>query len=377
VSAAEALANKYPKDDALQVNAANAEMIAAEKGMPGSAAADDPHLAKAQARLETVLNRNSEYTPAIHFYLHLTEWQGRPAASLNYANKLAALAPEAGHMLHMSSHIDYHTGNYEAAARANMSTVSADMSYVERMQPPGGMEAIPMHQHNLLYGLVAALISGDKDLGLKFANEMQRSSPPESLAFAESYFALGRLLPADDVPLLKAPDFPLANAFYHFALGEAMIRRGDSVAAAREVVAIQSVETTGSFGKIDPKIVAMVTVAREMLEGRVAMLRKDYAQAVKSYAAVFEEERDGYCDPPIWPWPPRRSLAEALLLQRHMGEARKEIEATLQALPDDPVSLHVLAEITAQLHDPESARIMEHAVKAWCGSSDLLKPEMI
>ena len=94
--ATESLAAMFPRDDSLQVSAANAEMIAAENGRPGSASRTDPHLLKAQVHLETVLSRNDTYTPAIHLYLHLTEWQGRPAASRKYADRLATLAPDSG-----------------------------------------------------------------------------------------------------------------------------------------------------------------------------------------------------------------------------------------------------------------------------------------
>jgi tetratricopeptide (TPR) repeat protein len=377
--ATDALAERFPNDDALQVSAANAQMIAAENGMPGSASATDPHLARAQVRLETVLRRNSTYTPAIHLYLHLTEWQGRSAASLPYAQRLAALAPKSGHLLHMASHIDYHTGNYEAAAQANMAAVAADIEYVEKMQPPGGMNALPMHQHNLLFGLVASLISGDKDLALKFANEMQRSSPPESLAFAESYFAFGRFAPTPDVLNLKAPTASLASAFYHFARGEALIRDNDSHGALQEAEIIENIKKTGSFEHTDPKVVSMLTVALHMLSGRAAMVRKDYATAVKEYsfASSFEAEHDGYRDPQIWPWPPRRSLAEALLLQGNPLGARKEIETTLQAVPDDPISGTVLGAIEEKMRDHPSSSTPEHAGKVWLGPTDSLKPAMI
>ena len=377
--ATDALADRFPNDDALQVSAANAQMIAAENGSPGSASATDPHLAKAQVRLETVLLRNSTYTPAIHLYLHLTEWQRRPAASLPYAHRLAALAPESGHMLHMASHIDYHTGDYEAAAQANMAAVAADIDYVEKMQPPGGMDALPMHQHNLLFGLVASLISGDKDLALKFADEMQRSSPPESLAFAESYFAFGRFAPTLDVLALKEPTASLASAFYHFARGEALVRDNNSHGALQEAAIIENIQKTGSFEHTDPTIVSMLTVAFHMLNGRAAMVRKDYATAVKEYnfAASFEAEHDGYRDPQIWPWPPRRSLAEALLLQGNPLGARKEIETTLQAVPDDPISGTVLGAIEDQMQDHPSTSAPEHAGKVWLGPTDSLKPAMI
>jgi hypothetical protein len=120
----------------------------------------------------------------------------------------------------------------------------------------------------------------------------------------------------------------------------------------------------------------MLTVASHMLNGRAAMVRKDYATAVKEYsiAASFEAEHDGYRDPP---WPPSRSLAEALLLQGNLLGAQKEIETTLQAVPDDPVSGTVFGMIKDQMQNHPSTSIPEHTGKGWLGPADSLKPAMI
>jgi tetratricopeptide (TPR) repeat protein len=377
--AAAKLAAKYPDDDALQVNAANAAMIEAENGRPGRATADNPKLAEAEKLLNTVLQRSPDYTPTIHFYLHLTEWQGHPEASKEYASRLASLASSSGHMLHMASHIDFHTGQYEAAAMDNMRAAQADIDYVNRVQPPGGMESIPMHQHNLIYGLTASLLSGDERLSLKFARQLHDTAPKDGLWFAEPYLAFGRFLPAEEIFKMPAPKAALPSAFYHFALGEAYVRLNNSDAALKEAASINTIQKGAKFGSIDPRVVGMLTVVSRMLEGQAAMVRKDYSEAAALYeeAAKYAEENDPYQDPPVWPWPPRRSLAEALLLQGKLEAARQAVEGALKERPNDPTSLHVLATIDRETGNPDAAEIEEQSLKAWHGSLPQVQPAMI
>src|SRR5579864_849738 len=53
------------------------------------------------ATLESVIRRDPNHLGAIHYYIHATEASPSPQRALAYANKLAALAPNAGHIVHM------------------------------------------------------------------------------------------------------------------------------------------------------------------------------------------------------------------------------------------------------------------------------------
>lgn len=96
--AMEAIAVAHPDSDELLTLAADAWMIPAALGERGDT------LPRAVALLETVLKRNPDFTPAIHFYIHATEMSGFPARAERYADRLAALAPAASHLIHMPSH---------------------------------------------------------------------------------------------------------------------------------------------------------------------------------------------------------------------------------------------------------------------------------
>src|SRR4029077_10271803 len=65
--------------------------------------------------LESVLKRDPNHLGAVHYYIHSVEASNSPERALAGANRLAALAPGAGHIVHMPAHIYIRTGDYEAA----------------------------------------------------------------------------------------------------------------------------------------------------------------------------------------------------------------------------------------------------------------------
>ena len=57
------------------------------------------------ATLESVMKRDPDHLGAIHYYIHAVEASATPERALAPANRLAALAPAAGHIVHMPAHI--------------------------------------------------------------------------------------------------------------------------------------------------------------------------------------------------------------------------------------------------------------------------------
>src|SRR5689334_22289814 len=57
------------------------------------------------ATLESVLKRDPNHLGAIHYYIHSVEASPNPDRALAGANKLASLAPAAGHIVHMPAHV--------------------------------------------------------------------------------------------------------------------------------------------------------------------------------------------------------------------------------------------------------------------------------
>ena len=376
--AADALADRFAADDALQVAAADGHMIAGEsrRGGPGADGA------AARARLERVLARSPDFTPAMHLYIHLSEWQGQPVRAERYADRLGALAPAAGHLVHMPSHIYYRVGRFEDATTANVRAAAADRAYVAAAHPPGGVPALALHAHNLSFGLAAALMSGDAAAGLDLARRMQAQYPADSFVSIRAYLGLGRYLPADQVLALPPPAPAAARAYLRYARGEARTRQGDAAgvrAEAQAIGALQAQAGSNGLAKAPGDARAMIEVARLTLLGRASMLQHDWRAAADAYrrAARLREARDPGRDPPTWGWPPRRSLAAALLAAGDAKDAAREAKATLADWPGDGATLRVLGQAQAALHDPAAPQTLAAAARDWRGPAALLAPAML
>src|ERR1700686_3664918 len=69
------------------------------------------------ATLESVIRREPNHLGAVHYYIHAVEASSSPERALAGANRLAQLAPAAGHIVHMPAHIYIRTGDYEEIGR--------------------------------------------------------------------------------------------------------------------------------------------------------------------------------------------------------------------------------------------------------------------
>src|SRR5581483_10546388 len=81
--------------------------------------------------LESVIRREPNHMGAVHYYIHAVEASPSPERALAGANRLAALAPAAGHLVHMPAHVYIRTGDYEAAVKTTEKAAEADQAYIK------------------------------------------------------------------------------------------------------------------------------------------------------------------------------------------------------------------------------------------------------
>ncbi|WP_084579939.1 hypothetical protein [Sphingomonas azotifigens] len=372
--AMEALAKTYPDDDAIATIAADASLVASGENAVLAA--------RPVALLETVLKRSPDYAPAIHFYIHATEIAGYPKRAEPYADRLGSIAPAASHLVHMPSHTFYWVGRYEDAAVANLRAVELGFANARRLNlaEPDGVWTLAYHAHNVQFGIGGALMAGDGVRGLAIARPLvamgtraKKLDPFKQAVLGQGYIALARFAPLDEALAIPAPpqDATLAQAFWHYARGEAYARAGRRAELEAETRALP--------GKIKPdglegSATAAVRLARLVLEGRAAMLdnRPDRAAKAFAKAAAMEEAKPlaEWTDPPLWWYPVRRDLAAALLAQGKTREAFAEIEGSLRHRPLDPVALATRGQIQAKLGNASAARRDRAAALArWQGTA--------
>jgi tetratricopeptide (TPR) repeat protein len=354
------LASRYPDDDEIAVIAADAWLMT----HADNAEEWKLNAGLAMPFLETVLKRNPGYTPAIHFYIHATEAAGVPALAEPYADRLAALAPRASHLVHMPSHTYYWVGRYEDAARANMRAVELGIDNAKRLglPPPDGVWGLPYHSHNVTFGLGGALEAGDSDIALKLGRPLvimsqakSAASPFSQMIAANGYYAMARFADPAEVLALPRPKLPYLEAAWHYARGEAYARQGNLEGIRKEATAIHGVG--GVLDKDDGSVQAqtMTYIARNVLIGRAAMLdhRPGEAALVFSQAADLQESDDftSVSDPPAWYYPIRRDLAASLLASGDRGGAKREANAALVYRPRDPGTLALLTTLGVSTAD--------------------------
>ena len=390
--AMDALARRYPADDEIADLAAHALMI---PGRGGST----PAVARAIELIHGVLAHHPDDTAAIHYYIHATEFAGRPADALPYAERLAGLAPGASHLVHMAAHTLMHVGQYEQVAIVDAKALKVDADTEARLGYAGPLSSQMYYLHNYTFGLAGALMAGDARLALKYADHadvafpagddnaktmlpagltrVQRPSDARTTVDARSLVAYGRYAPAKALAMADGPGDPrLVRVYRHYARGEALAAQGDAAGVRREAdtilrLLIESLKANES-GNQD-----IASMAADILNGRAALLTHEPAKAAEFFARATARQEKVFpfaqnFDPPPWWYPIRRSLAAADLAAGRTDDAAREARASLTAWPQDALALKVLSQAEAKQGHAAAARAhMAQARTVWQG--DLTK----
>jgi tetratricopeptide (TPR) repeat protein len=365
------ISESYPDDIELAVLATHSLLMPVRSG-------DTRNLKPALAMLEDILKKRPNDTGAIHYYIHATEFDDRPEDALPYADKLGQLAPAASHLVHMPAHTFFHAGRYHDAAVVNAQAIGADKGWLDDGGDagfPGAASARmveglpPYYAHNLAFGLAGALMSGDAQLALKYAEHAQRAWPDTAPVASRAYpvprtwVALARYAPDKALAVPEITGDPRFAIYRAYARGEAFLQKGDVAGARAEVKALGRIRNAGGA----PELI----IARTVLEGRIAMSEGNPAKAARLFdrAARIQESRlSDYWDPPSWWYPVRRSAAAAYLKAGDFAKAQTEAEKSLAVWKHDPMALWVKgrAQIASGKTSEGEAALTE-ARKLWRG----------
>lgn len=312
-------------------------LLAAEALLTAYRRGDHSTAPQAMALIEPILHKTPENTAAIHYYIHATEFAGKPALALAYAEQLSRLAPKASHLVHMAAHTFLRVGRYEDAATINAFALRVDAEHLSDTATPGLPSVAPYYSHNLAFGMAGAMMSGDSALALKFADHVHRAYGESDFAKDElSYQEMRRYIiyaRYDPQRMLALPapsaEGPQTVSFYHYARGEAFAALHDAAGVSREAALVTGDAT-------------IMVVARGVLAGRLAMLQGHYAEAAQAFEAAAAKQETLLVtsfDPPAWWYPVRRSAAAAWLLDGQYAKAADNATASLKNWPADPLTL--------------------------------------
>jgi len=339
------------------------------------------------AELERAMARNPDHPGAIHLYIHAVEASDRPERAEAPADRLAALMPGAGHVVHMPSHIYYRVGRYRDALAANKAAVAVDEVYIDTHRPSGPYP-LAYYPHNLHFLLAAAHAAGDGATALEAAGKLRQVISPELASaipmvqpdMAAPYWANAVFGRPEAVLALTVPDDAPAfvKAMWRYARGITFVSQGRADNAESEIAAIRALEGADDLAKAAGAGIpgpAVLGIAREVLGGRIAQANRDLPAAIAAFErAAALQDGLAYMEPPYWYYPVRQSLGAALLAAGRPAEAEEAFRAALRRAPNNGWALFGLAQAAKARGDGAAAQDAEARLdKVWVGDRSLLE----
>ena len=340
--------------------------------------------------LESVIRRDPNHMGAIHYYIHAVEASPSPERALAGANRLATLAPAAGHLVHMPAHVYIRTGDYDSAVKTNQKAAAADEAYIKSS---GAQGIYPMmyYSHNLHFIAMCSAMNGDYAEAKKAANMLASHVGPavKDMPPLEGFMTIPMAVEIrfhrwNDILTAKAPDpaMKTTTVFYHFARGMALAGTGKVAEAEAEYKFVSEAEKATPEDvvfamPVNNKAKDILKIAENVLGAKIAVAKKDTAGATAMLKeAVAIQDSLKYGEPPDWFFPVRESLGAVLLSSGNAAEAEKVFREDLDRNPRNPRSLYGLREaLKAQKRDYDAGFIQKQFDASWKGTGVTLKME--
>jgi tetratricopeptide (TPR) repeat protein len=322
----------------------------------------------------------------LHMYIHLMEMSPHPERALIAADALRNLVPDAGHLVHMPTHIDVLCGNYRDVVEGNGAAMVADRKYLTR---EGAVNFYSLYRcHDYHFRIYGAMFLGQAEAALSAADEMiatlseelLRVSSPPMADWLEGFYpmkmhALIRFGRWPEIIATALPEdqslYCVTTAMIHYARAVALAATGEVAAAEAEALRFAAARE-----KVPPTryvfnntCLDILAVAEEMMKGEIAYRRGDFEAAFAHLRRSVElDDTLPYDEPWGWMQPTRHALGALLLEQGRVEEAlavyRADLgfDSTLPRAcqhPDNVWSLYGYHECLVRLGRPEEARIIK------------------
>jgi tetratricopeptide (TPR) repeat protein len=392
-NAMSALRKKYPKDVDAAVLYADSMMNL----IPWQLWAKDGKPAEGTTEIVSVLESALELAPnhigANHLYIHAVEASKNPERAIEAANTLGKLAPNAGHLVHMPSHIYLRTGDYEAAAKANEAAAEVDRAYIKATGARGMYPAM-YYSHNIHFQVESYNRMGRyaeaKRAAMQLVGNVRghlKDMPMLEGFLPSAFFVDLRFNRWDEILNLSATDrmlmlnneTPITAALLYYARGVAFAAKSKVAEAENEqqlfLSASKRVSGETPFGL--NTAASVFRIAGHALDSRIAAAKGDRGAAVEHWRkAVAAQDDLNYDEPPGWYYPVRESLGAALLISGDAVEAERVFRKDLEDNPRNGRSLFGLAEsLQKQGKTLDASRTRAEFEKAWKNADVKLKIE--
>jgi len=342
------------------------------------------------ATLESVLRRDPNHIGAMHLYIHAVEASPHPERALPYADRIAALAPGAGHLVHMPAHIYERTGNYDGARVQNAAAAKADEDFFSASGQQG-MYRVMYYSHNLHFGALAASMQGHCAEARNSAGRLADNLRPgvKDMPMLETFLTIPLVVDVrcgrwDDLLAMQEPaaQTPALKALWLYSRGMALVARGKAPEAEPLEKQLAAIEASTSRDDIFMPPVEnhswqIFHLADDVLAARIAAAKGNRPHAIELLRdAVATQDALLYDEPTDWYYPVRETLGGMLLQSGDAKGAEEVFRADLERNPRNPRSLFGLAQaLRQQKRDYEADWVTQQLDAAWKGADVELKGE--
>ena len=311
----------------------------------------------------------------LHLYVHLMEMSPYPEKALKAGDTLVQLAPDAGHLVHMPTHIDVLCGDYHSVVERNDAAIVADRKFLARS---GAMNFYSAYRtHNYHFKAYGAMFLGQFKTAVGATDEMISTLPPELLRtgsppmadwlegfisvkqhvlirFGKWHDILAQEIPAD------AELYCVTTAMMRYARAVALaaIRRVEESELERDAFFMARERVPKTRMLFNNTCIDMLAIAETMMLGEIEYRKRNF-DAAFAYLRKSVELDDNlpYDEPWGWMQPTRHALAALLMEQGKLEEAESIYRADLGfdgtlrrpcQHPDNVWSLHGLHECLAR-----------------------------
>jgi len=378
-----ALAARYPEDEDIQVLTAESLMDLHPWDFWLADGEERPWTAEIIETIEGALALDEDHVGAIHLYIHAVEQSSDAHRAERYADRLADLAPSAGHLVHMPAHIYIRVGRYHDSTLNNLKATEADASFIAACRSNSPIYLAGYIPHNWHFGWVTAAIEGWSEKAFEMAEGTADRLTPELLrapgmAVAQHFlmqpaFAQVRFGAWDEILESPQPDADLvyARGVWHYARGRALLGKGDIDGAVAESQRLAEV-------RADPGMAEMIFLERGkgndllavgelVLNGEIDAARGDLDAAIaKLTDAVAREDALPYNEPPDWYYPARHSLGAIQLAAGDPQGAEQTYREDLTIMPENGWALVGLEQaLRAQGRTADADAVQQRFETAW------------
>jgi tetratricopeptide (TPR) repeat protein len=346
------LAGVYPDDVDVQALAADALVnltawalwdIRTGEPAPGSRVVEAKRIL--DDALATPAGR--EHPMVLHLYIHTMEMSATPQEALPAADLLRNLVPDAGHLVHMPSHIDVLCGQYRNSVTSNLSAVQVDRRFVQREGP---LNFYSLYRaHNLHFVVYSAMFEGNSRAALEAADELAGQLTPQLLAIESPPMAdwLEAFVPLRIHVLVRFGRWdeliaqPLPEDLELYCSTAATIHYGRGVAhAAKGQLSQARAERDGfreAYARIpdtrylfNNTVHDILAIAAEMLDGEIDYREGRFDDAFAHLRRAIQlDDSLPYDEPWGWMQPTRHAYGALLLEQGHVEQAAAVYAADL------------------------------------------------